>query len=105
MTKVSFDKAECSKFQEIKFEGKIDETPNQKEESNQNKESRWQIKPFRGRCFRCNKVGHMKRDCICKTPYKYFFGYVLIPMHMGTRRQNVENLIYQELNKTTSERK
>lgn len=58
------------KFDELRIIEKIEEP--KKDDSS--KEVRHE---FKGRCFTCNKVGHMKRDCMCNSfkPINNFYFY------------------------------
>lgn len=69
MTGIGFNEAECSKNQEEKSNEKIDAEKPSIEEPKE------QIRSFRGRCFGCNKFGHIKRDCKGNAPFRTFSGY------------------------------
>lgn len=46
------------------------------------------MKAFKGRCFRCNKFGHMKKYCKSKTVLKFFPGYGFNCWRYGHKRDD-----------------
>jgi hypothetical protein len=71
-----------SKIHESKIENNQEQTS---KSWNQNQE--W-IKTFRGRCFGCNKLGHMKKYCKNKTVPKFFLGYCFNCWRYGHKRDD-----------------
>lgn len=81
MSGVGFNEVEYSKTNKEAKEAKIEERPT-------DEEPKEQIRPFRGRCFGCNKVGHMKRDCRSKDTSKPFTNYCYHCFDYGHKKED-----------------
>ena len=73
--------------EKIELTKKFDEprTIEQVEEPKQDDSSKEVRHEFRGRCFICNEVGHMKRDCTCNyfRPFTNFYYYKILTFHLS----------------------